>query len=101
MKKETVNGAEEFCKMFAVYISKMRDRRIAHFSEPWNGGIRMVFRVDLYQLFTFYLNEEEKKILLFSNLKNMYPVLHSNLLIFSLSSDLSLKTNQNKMRFPF
>jgi hypothetical protein len=79
MKKEIDEGAAEFCKMLAVYISKLKDSRIVHFSEHWNGGIRIVFRVDLYRLFTLYLTEEGKKILLFSNLKKMYPVLLSEL----------------------
>jgi hypothetical protein len=79
MKKEVDEGAAEFCKMLAVYISKLKDSRIVYFSQPWNGGIRMVFRSDLYQLFTLYLSEGERKILLFSDLKKMYPVFHSEL----------------------
>lgn len=80
MRKKIDEGAAEFCKMLIIHINKAKDSRIVLFSEKWNGGIRVVFRVDLYQLFTLYLNEKEKKILLFSNLEKMYPVLRDDLL---------------------
>lgn len=79
MEKE-IKGATEFCKMLAIYIKKEKDRGIVSYTDHLDEGIRTVFRIHMYQLFTLYLNEKEKKVLLFSNLEKMYPNLREELL---------------------
>jgi len=76
MKKKTEEGAAEFYEMFADFVWKRLGKRIEHFTEI--EGARIVFRENLYQLFTLYLSEE-KKVLLFSNLKKMHPSFHADL----------------------
>jgi hypothetical protein len=56
-----IKGVAEFCKMLAIYIKKEKDRGIVHYTDYLDEGIRTVFRIHTYQLFTLYLNEKEKK----------------------------------------
>lgn len=98
MEKE-IKGATEFCKMLAIYIKKEKDRGIVSYTDHLDEGIRTVFRIHMYQLFTLYLNEKEKRSCFFPTWKKCIRISVKNYLNFFLSLDLSLKINQNKVNF--